>query len=228
MPSVKKETTITEYQDFVRKVYGLSNDRYFDAEGILTQIQRFAMRVLKGVRKNDQEKIKTNLIVSLSWYTSLLNQLHIKIEEEIWKRFPYFCSYCAACPCSCSKIKPEQRQKITADESKKPKTLAEFQTMFKKIYPPESRNLEHAGVHLAEEIGEFSEAILLYHGRHKDEDFENIILEAADLFSCYMGVFNSIKINIADELTEIFSENCHACKKSPCQCNFEQIMEFKS
>lgn len=130
MPSIKKEITITEYQDFVREVYGLNNDRYFNTDGMLTQIQRFAMRALKGVRKNDQEKIKNNLIISLSWYISLLNQFHIKLEEEIWKKFPYFCSYCAVCPCSCLKNRPNQRQKIAIDQSKKPKTLAEFQTMF--------------------------------------------------------------------------------------------------
>lgn len=83
-------------------------------------------------------------------------------------------------------------------------------------------------MHLAEELGEFSEAILFYHGRHQDKDFGNIILEAADLFSCYMGVFNSIKVDVAEELSEMFSENCHACKKSPCECNFEYIMGFKS
>ena len=56
---------------------------------MLTQIQRFAMKALKGIRKNDREKIKFNLIISFSWYASLMNQFHIKVEEEIWKRFPY-------------------------------------------------------------------------------------------------------------------------------------------
>jgi len=228
MASIQKDTTINKYQDFIREIYGLNNDRYFSVGDMLTQIQRFAMRGLKGIRKADRNKIKTNLLISLSWFMSLVNQLHIKIEEEIWKRFPYLCSYCASCPCCCKEKHLKERQKVFIDENKRPKTLEEFQNMFKKIYPPESRSQEDAGIHLAEELGEFSEAILTYLGQHRDADFENIALEAADLFSCFMGVFNSAGINLAEELSLMFSENCHDCKKSPCQCSFLDIMGFKS
>ena len=228
MASIQKDTTINKYQDFIREIYGLNNDRYFSVGDMLTQIQRFAMRGLKGIRKADRNKIKTNLLISLSWFMSLVNQLHIKIEEEIWKRFPYHCSYCASCPCCCKEKHLKERQKVFIDENKRPKTLEEFQNMFKKIYPPESRSQEDAGIHLAEELGEFSEAILTYLGQHRDADFENIALEAADLFSCFMGVFNSAGINLAEELSLMFSENCHICKKSPCQCSFLDIMGFKS
>ena len=64
MASVQKDTTINKYQDFVREVYGLNNDRYFCVGDMLTQIQRFAMRGLKGIRKADRNKIKTNLLIS--------------------------------------------------------------------------------------------------------------------------------------------------------------------
>jgi len=228
MASIKKDTTINEYQDFVREVYGLNNDRYFNVGDMLTQIQRFAMRGLKGIRKDDREKIKINLLVSLSWFMSLLNQLHIKIENEVWKRFPYLCSYCGSCPCCCKEKHVKERQKVFVDESKRPKTLQDFQNMFNKIYPPEKRSQQDAGIHLAEELGEFSETILTYLGRHKDEDFGNIALETADLFSCFAGVFNSAGINLAEELSSMFSENCHDCKKSPCQCSFLEIMEYES
>lgn len=228
MASIKRDTTITKYQDFVREVYSLNNDRYFNTENMLTQIQRFTMRGLKGVRKKDREKIKINLLVALSWFISLLNQLHVEIEGEVWKRFPYLCSYCASCPCTCKNKRPEKRPKLVGDETKRPKSLEEFQIMFKEVYPPKERTLEDAGVHLAEELGEFSEAILSYRGKHNDIDFENILLEAADLFSCYLTVFESVGINVAEELSKIFSDNCHVCKKSPCECSFEDIMGFKS
>ncbi len=228
MASIKRDTTITEYQDFIREVYSLNNDRYFNTEDMLTQIQRFTMRGLKGIRKNDREKIKINLLIALSWFLSLLNQLHIEIEEELWQRFPYLCSYCASFPCVCKNKRPEKRQKVVVDEAKRPKTLEGFQKMFKELYPPKNRTLGDAGVHLAEELGEFSEAILSYRGQHNDSDFENIMLEAADLFSCYLSVFDSAAINIAEELPKMFSDNCHVCKKSPCQCSFLDIIDFKS
>jgi len=228
MASVKPNTTIKEYQSFVEEVYGLSNDRYFSVGDMLANVERFIMRGLKGIRKNDKEKARINLLVSFSWFTSMMNQLHIDIEDEVWKRFPYLCSYCATCPCSCKEKKLEERQKVFVDEKKRPKTLEEFQNMFGKIYLPEKRSIEHAGVHLAEELGEFSEAILTYRGGHKDEDFEGVELEAADLLSCFMGIFNSLGISVAKELSVMFSENCHVCKNAPCTCNFIDITKFKS
>lgn len=228
MASVKPDTTIKEYQDFVREVYGLPNDRFFSLSDMLSNVERFMMRGLKGIRKGDKEKIRINLLISLSWFTSMMNQLHIDIENETWKRFPYLCSYCAFCPCVCQEKKPEKRQEVIRDESKQPKTLEEFQKMFNEIYPAEKRTIEHAGVHLGEELGEFSEAILTFRGGHKDEDFENLELEAADLFSCYLSVFNSLKMNMAKELSLIFSKNCHICKNAPCTCNFVDITQFKS
>ena len=170
---------------------------------------------------------KKNYVVILPQDEVVKFMVKGKMEEEIWHRFPYLCSYCGKSPCSCVTTHPAERQKIAVDENKRPKTLAEFQVMFKEIYPSETRTLEHAGVHLAEELGEFSEAILFYRGRHKDADFERITLETADLFSCFMGIFNSIEVNVAEELARMFSENCHVCKKTPCECTFEYIMGFK-
>lgn len=228
MASIKLDTTIKEYQNFIKEVYGLPNDRYFGLSNMLTNVERFTMRSLKGIRKDDKKKTKINLLVSFSWLISIMNQLHIDIENETWKRFPYLCSYCASCSCSCKEKRIEERQKVFIDEKKRPKTLEEFQVMFNKIYPAEKRSIEHAGVHLAEEVGEFSEAILIYRGGHKDEDFKNVELEAADLISCFMSVFNSLEISIAKELSIMFSNNCHSCKNVPCTCNFTDIIGFKS
>lgn len=228
MASINSNTTIKKYQEFVNEVYGLPNNRYFSNEDMLTNIERFGMRALKGVRKKDKEKTKINLLIAQSWFMSFLNQLHINLEDEVWKKFPYLCTYCNSCPCTCKNIKNLVRQNVEVDNSKKPKNLKQYQEMFNKIYPVSKRTLEHASVHLAEEIGELAEAFLLYRGEHKDKDFEKIATESADLFSCIMGVFNSLEINVADELSKIFHENCHVCKKAPCECNFIDITNFKS
>jgi NTP pyrophosphatase (non-canonical NTP hydrolase) len=212
----------------VKEVYGLSNDRYFSLWDMITNMERFVMRGLKGIRKNDQEKIKLNLLIANSWFMSITNQLHIDIEDVVWKRFPYLCSYCASCPCSCKEKKLKRRERIFIDNKKRPKNLTEFQNMFNKIYPAGGRTIEHSGVHLIEEMGEFSEAILTFRGRHEDKDFKNIELEAADLYSCLIGVFNSLNINMAKEISTMFAKNCHVCKNAPCTCNFKNITSFKS
>lgn len=228
MAFVKQDTTIKEYQDFIKEVYGLPNDRYFSQWDMLTNVGRFAMKGLKGIRKKEKDKAKINLLISLSWLMSMMNQFHIDIEDEVWKRFPYLCSYCGSCPCFCKERKIEKRQKVFVDDKKHPKILKDFQNMFSKIYPSETRTVEHAGIHLAEELGEVEEAILTYRGGHKESDFDKIPLEAADLFSCFMSVFNSLELDVAKELSIMFSNNCHVCKNAPCTCSFKDIAGFQS
>ena len=228
MPVILPDTSIKQYQNFVNEVYGIPNNRHFELSEMLTNIQRFAMRGLKGIRKGDIQKVKINLLISFSWFISTMNRLHIDVEEEIWKRFPYLCSYCGTTPCSCKIKRPEQRQKVPIEQSKRPKTLSEFQEMFNEIYPTHMRTLEHAGVHLAEEIGEFSEALLAYRGERTEEDFQEVMLEAADYFSCLMGVFNSLNIDVAQEIANVFTNNCHVCKNAPCTCSFSFVKRFKS
>jgi hypothetical protein len=88
MASVKPDISLKEYQNFVQEVYGLPNDRYFSTWDMISNMERFMMRGLKGIRKGDREKTKLNVLIALSWFISIMNQLHIDIEEEIWKRFP--------------------------------------------------------------------------------------------------------------------------------------------
>ena len=64
MASIKPNTTIREYQDFVKEVYGVPNDQYWDSQEMLTNIQRFTLRGIKGIRKGDTSKIILNLLIT--------------------------------------------------------------------------------------------------------------------------------------------------------------------
>ncbi len=227
MASVSQNTSITEFQSFIKSVYSLPNDRHFDVVDMLGHVHRFAMRGLKGIRKEDVKTAKDNCIVSFCWFVSLMNRLNINLEGEVWKRFPKKCSYCAALPCSCKTIKPEVRQTLEIDHFKKPNSLREFQTMFNEIYPSVSRTLDHAGVHFAEEVGELTEVLFDYRSSRSNEDFEKVKIEAADYMSCFMGIFNSLNIDLTQELASRFSNNCHICNKLPCECNYAFIKKFK-
>ena len=228
MVSVHEDVSLTQFQDFVKAVYSMPNDRNFSIEEMLNNIQRFAMRGLKGIRKRQTDKIKKNLIISFSWLLSTLNRLHVNLEEQVWKRFPYLCSYCGSNSCICKENKIEERVRFTVEASNKPGTLAGYQRMFNNIYPPSSRTLEHAGVHLAEEVGEFSEALMAYRAEKRSEDFNEVLLEAADYFSCLIGVFNSLNIDLAKELAYSFPKNCHECLNAPCTCTYTKIKIYSS
>lgn len=126
MASIKPTATIRNFQNFVREVYGVPNDQYWDSQEMLTNIQRFVMRGIKGIRKGDTTKTVMNLLITQSWFASLMNRLHIDLEQGIWKRFPFMCSYCAHCPCICKAQKIKSRKKVVCNEKNAPKPLPTF------------------------------------------------------------------------------------------------------
>lgn len=228
MASFKKSGTLKELQDFIGEVYSLPDDRLYSIWDLLTQQQRFTMRALKGIRKDNIEKVKTNLLISLSWLLSITNRLHIDIEDEVWVRFPNLCSYCGERPCKCKTVKPPERLRVRIDNSQRPYNISAFQKMFDAIYPADSRTLADAGVHLAEEMGEVSEAIHNYLGQHHQKQFEEVKLELADFVSCIFGVANSAKIDMADELGKFYADSCHVCHNTPCVCKFSEVVQIRT
>ncbi len=228
MAAMKPHSSLRDYQDFINQVYGRGNERHFTVDEMLTNISRFAMRGLKGIRQQDKAKIRANVVVAVSWFISLLNQLGIDLDSAVWQRFPYVCSYCGECPCACKQKKIKKRLKVASGAGPRPKTIRAMQEMIKKIYPPERRTLSDAGIHFAEEVGELSESILLFRGHHRDHDFDEVSLEAADLFANAIGIYNSLGLDFASELSRLFSHGCHACRRTPCVCTYDFVMNFKS
>ncbi|OHA92005.1 MAG: hypothetical protein A3J09_00715 [Candidatus Zambryskibacteria bacterium RIFCSPLOWO2_02_FULL_51_21] len=228
MAKFNKNGTIEDFQGFIESVFGLPDDRFYSIWDLLTQQQRFTMRALKGIRKGDADKTKINLLISFSWLMSIANRMHINLEDEIWKRFPYICSYCGKLPCVCKAAKTDKRVVIRTEDSIRPHSLADFQKMFAEIYPSKRRTHAEAGVHLAEEMGEVSEAIHNYLGQHQEKQFSSLKSELSDFASCVFGVANSLKIDLAKELAATYSNNCHACHQLPCKCVFSEVVAFKS
>jgi len=221
--SFKETGTLADFQRFIEDVYAVPDDRIYSVWDLLAQEERFTMRALKGIRKEDAEKLKLNLLIALSWLMAIGNRLHIDIEREVRNRFPGTCSYCGSCPCACKEKKPSSRLKVHADEGSKPERLKELQSMFADIYPSKRRTLADAGVHLAEEAGEVGEAIHNYLGEHKESQFEEVKLEIADFVSCVFGVANSASIDVAKELGVMYANNCHVCHQAPCVCSFSDV-----
>ncbi len=220
--------SLAQWQNFVKKVYGLPNDRAFPLLDLISNHLRFTMRALKGIRQGNEKKLKLNLLISISWFMSMANRLHIDMEKATWQRFPGVCSYCGHQPCICNNLKPTKRARSLSGKTKTLKTLNDYQKMFALIYPPEKRTLFEAGVHLAEETGEVNEAIHSYWGEHRKDYFKNIENEFADWLSCFFGVANSANIDVAKELAKMYYNNCHVCHQTPCICAYSFIVKFES
>lgn len=227
VPSFRANENIRALQQFNDTVYGIQNDRFYSIEDALTQVQRFAMRTLKGIRKEDKDIIRKNLCISVSWLTSIANRLHIDLEDELWKRFPGVCPYCGGSPCTCEKKKPGARKSVIAKGKKRPSSMKEYQDMFKMMYPPEKRTLPDAGIHYAEEVGEVSEAIHNYLGQHIGKQFDEIKLEMADFLSNAFAIANSLEMDLNEDLAAMFTRGCHVCHRAPCACSYSFIVQYK-
>ncbi|HLM84377.1 MAG TPA: hypothetical protein VK254_04200 [Candidatus Bathyarchaeia archaeon] len=228
MYKFSSKQSLSDFQRLIEDIYSLPDDRLFSLWDLVSNQERFTMRALKGIRKGDAKKTKNNLLVAFSWMMAVANRLKVDVENETWDRFPMKCSYCGHSPCGCKKIKSSAKARFKRKIELKPGSLAGFQKMFAAVYPPESRDLFVAGVHLAEEMGELSEAIHRFLGEHKKNIFREIEVEIADYISCIFGVANSADIQVAKELEKMYWQNCHVCHKLPCECNFTSVGKFKS
>lgn len=228
MAHFNKNGTLRDFQDFISAVYALPDNRLYSIWDLLTQVQRFSMRALKGVRKGRPEKIRMNLLITLSWLMAIANRLHIDIEDEVWNRFPMRCSYCGKLPCACKKMKTASRARFKRNDTLRPRELEAFQKMFGDIYPAENRTIADAGIHLAEEVGEVSEAVHNFLGLHLKNKFGEIKTEMADVVSCIFGLANSARINVAKELAGMYRNNCHVCHKAPCVCKFAEVSRIQT
>jgi len=227
-PAKKLKMKFRDFQKIIADIYGQPDDRHFSIYDLVSNQNRFTMRALKGIRKKDSRKIKANLIIAFCWLLAIANRLHIDLDDAIWRRFPNLCSYCGKAPCQCKKIKPRKRRKIGRIGTARPTTIAEFQAMFGRIYPPGSRSVVDAGIHLAEETGEIGEAITIYLGEHRRSQFTEIENELADWISTMFGLVNSINFDLERDVERSFKNGCHICKSTPCKCSFSYIAKFDS
>ena len=223
-----KGLSLIGLQKLIEEIYGLPDDRLYSIEDMLTHQQRFAMRSLKGIRKDDLKKTKLNLIIAFSWLLAISNRLHIEVDDVVWKRFPGACLYCGGKTCECRRTKPTKRKTIRGNLLRKPKTLNEWQTFFDTIYPASERTLHEAGVHFAEEVGEVSESVHNYLGQHLKRQFNEIQEEIADEISCIFGIANSAGFDVETEIGKMYSRGCHICARTPCVCDFAKVSLLKT
>ncbi len=215
--------SIADLQKFIADVYGESGDKHFSLFELVAQQERFSMRILKRIRRRDMDELASDLAVALSWAIAAANRLHVDVGDALWKRFPGVCSYCGKRPCACTTRHLTGRAHISpAKGVKKPQTLERTQLELGEIYPKDKRTIESAGMLLAEEMGEFSEAINRYYLSHQTSEFEKVCKELADYVSCIFDVANSANISLADVFAKLYNKNCHLCHNIPCTCDFSK------
>ncbi len=216
-PTGIRNLTLTSFQGLNSKIYMVQNDRNYNAADMVSRIHRYCTQVLKAVRKGQTELVDFWLCMGFSWSLALANRLHIDLESEMWCRFPGVCPYCNSVPCVC-KERAAERVATPAIMGVHPASLSEFQKMFARIYP--HNTLQDAAMHLAEEVGETSEALEFFMGTHKQDLFKEIVVELVDMITNMFAVATALKLDLAVEMEKHFSDGCPRCHQVPCGCGF--------
>ena len=174
---------------------------------------------------------------AIAWWMALCGKVGIRsVENMLWQKFPYVCTYFHLIPHNndrCKAIKGKSKGpdwgKLTeigqANISKKPSTLAEWQTMFAEIYPVTAVEVYPATIgRFTEELGELAEAL-----RAAPVAPGYFLSEGADVFAWLMHLQNLIhseqgldSLERGKELTEAFVEaypgRCRDCSNPICTC----------
>jgi len=211
-----REMSLAKLQALNESIYSTQNKRNYDASRMVSRIHRYVTQVLKGVRREKTQYIPYYLSMGFSWSLALANRFEIQLDNEMWERFPGYCPYCRSIPCSCTE-RPENRSE-GAPVGDRPKTLREYQEMFREIYP--HNTTKDSAIHLAEEIGEVDEAVEFYMGTHQPELFEDIVVELVDTITNMCAVASCLQIDLALEMENQFSQGCPKCHGLPCFCGF--------
>lgn len=221
--NVGRTMSVTDALRHNEEIYGLVNRRRLELRDLQINMGRFWGRCLKNIRKQDAPGATMNLSLVLGWFLSIINDQGVDLEEAVWLKFPAKCSYCRRKVCRCQPGKKAERHYPAGDRRKKPRTLAGWQRMFAKLYPPRKRTLDSAASHLTEEMEESKESFFQYRDLYTEKSWLKVEEEAADVFSCVMGVANSLSIDLAAKYSMLFFNGCHQCNESPCVCSFHDL-----
>ncbi len=217
-----QKTSLDDFQAFLDRVYSINNGRNYSNADLISYLHRHITQILKAVRKEKHDQIPYRLCMAFSWGCSIANRWHIKLPDEIWKRFPGVCPYCGAMPCFC-KERGLNRQLPTQASTPRPFYMSDWQKMFSEIYPKNTIN--DSAVHLAEEIGELSEAIRNHWSIHNEEWFDKSIEELVDTIANLFGVASCLKFDLEDNLEQYFKNGCPKCHTLNCHCGYVIIDE---
>jgi hypothetical protein len=158
------------------------------------------------------------------------------VEDMLWQKFPYACSYCHLQPHendACLERKAAAKGpdwaglKVLGDahKIKKPRTLAQWQEMFSRIYPVTATETYSATIgRFTEELGELSETLRVFPVAPG-----YFLSEAADVFAWLMHLQNLIHtktaVKLADRGREMvatfvdaYPDKCIDCNRPVCTC----------
>jgi hypothetical protein len=209
--------TIGKLFELSAEIYSQPNDQLYDLDDLFYYHQKWLLRYIDSRKKNRKDSILKNLLVSVAWFSSIVNRFHIDLEMIIRKRYPYKCPFCLELPCNCQKFLVEKKTlKTGRPTSRMPKNLSEWQKLISKIYPTGQllfKNLEIIRIQ-----DDLHQHIRLYRRQSGKRHLREIENAAADYFVELLKIFNFLEKDLGKEYFLVFKNGCYVCGEKPCVC----------
>lgn len=180
------------------------------------------------------------LIKALSWWMALVGKIGFaQAEDLVWLKFPRVCPYCLGPQCAGIGCKPprppgsgEQPRVPKWDRlvdigtnvprDQRPRTLGEWQAMFRSIYPMnQGQAPQYVYTRLCEELGELGEALRL-----REISQAYFVNEAVDVFAWMVAVANQLEASdpegvsfLDGHFSSLFENGCPECEEELCKCD---------
>ncbi len=236
--------SLKQWAQMFEDIYGARNKEKTNEE-ILGHIFEETGRLLDPLGKSleSPEKVKEKLpdiLINIpdifAWHSAFSSRFG-DLDDFLWSKFPNVCPYCVVednCDCiSQSKMYSEEKEfkliNLRNDTKNKPKTMYDWQEMFRRIYGNvnKKQSLLILGLHLNEEVGEASKEFrLLKRARKTGEDIEkrekDLENELADIFAWLVGVtincenFTDKELRLDDIIWDRYANKCPHCEYKPC------------
>ncbi len=232
------EKSLDDWYRTINAIY-LDRNFYRSLESIYLHFIEVAASLNTAGEKSRKEHIVAEnfLPKTIAWFFALCGRAGIpSVEKMIWAKFPNVCPYCRLkihLGTRCKENDPSRSEvdwnelKVIGDRDRghMPRTLAQWQQMFNRIYPrDENTNHELNIKRLGEELGETAEAI-----RILPVAAQYIICEAPDIFAWLMGFANQFDADrktpekeigryLEQRIEKAYPDGCFECGFSICKC----------
>jgi NTP pyrophosphatase (non-canonical NTP hydrolase) len=211
--------TVSGFQRSNFRMYGKQNAiHYPNSSDIIIKMLRYWGHTVKGIRKKRMAVIMNDGAIMTSWSFALANHYQIDIEQGLWKYFPGMCPYCGALPCACPPDNKSERLNIVSNESLRPRSMTEYQSLLRRIYP--KNTLGGSAMHLTEEMAEIAEAVQAFEKSQASDDLEEIRLELVDVFTNIFAVASCVGFDLAEAIQATFKDGCPRCGHQECDCGY--------
>ncbi len=230
-------TTLNDWYKLVNSIY-LERNFFRSIDSIFGHLVEVSGGLSTALTRQWKmsDATETFLAKSLGWWLALCGKIGVpNVEEMLWRKFPFVCSYCKENPHSAMKCR---RQALGTDEidwkalkeigdkniENKPSALKEWQEMFAHLYANDdsSEVLKIFG-RLQQELGEMAEAVRLI-----PVSRAYFMNEAVDVFAWIMRLANFEEMNRRESATigvtleramwDEYPGSCKYCKSKPCKC----------